>query len=63
MPQDPGMLFGTVFRVNSRTSAFSIKRTLDLIVLNVCFPAKADSEVGVVTIIKQRLVKTSLKIN
>jgi anaerobic C4-dicarboxylate transporter len=23
-------------------SAFSIKRTLDLIVLNVCFPAKAD---------------------
>ncbi len=32
-------------------------------VMNVCFPAKADSEVGVVTIIKQRLVKTSLKIN
>jgi len=23
-------------------SAFSIKRTLELIVLNVCFPAKAD---------------------
>ena len=31
--------------------------------LNACFPAKADSEVEVVTIIKQRLVKTSLKIN